>query len=142
MRKKVTKTIIATLVTMLLACIALAATQLWFHQQLSVPEGSIKLYQENQVTEIASGSDQKAIWTWYSATRSFNATIWVYNDGASTVNVEITYSGLAAGWTFKSTGDTSKIEAGAWRQVSLSVSNQNAMAGDVTGDFTITTSIV
>lgn len=138
------KLTVVFLVYVLFVGIAYAANSVWFKQTLVVPNGDIVLYTNSEKTTlIEDASDQflSGLWHWNDATHSFNATIYVYNNGTSTVDINVT-SSIASPWTFefKVVGGASGLAPGDGRDIKLAVVNQDAIADDTTGSFRVTVS--
>ncbi|MCJ7424705.1 hypothetical protein MUP01_10635 [Candidatus Bathyarchaeota archaeon] len=119
-----------------------ALTTLSWTQNPQVPTGSFVAYRSDGITEITQGSNQTSIWAWNGATFSFNTTIIIKNNGNSSINVAVDYSGLDAFWTPNGFGTQTSIAIGETRQVKLGISNTSAQSEDFVGLFTVSMTIV
>jgi hypothetical protein len=117
-----------------------ALTTLSWTQNPQVPTGSF--IAKYGTTVITQDSNQTDIWTWNGATSSFNTTITIQNDGTSTINVKLDYSGLNPLWTPNGFGTQASIPIGGTRLANLSIVKPSALSGEYVGQFTITMTIV
>ena len=117
------------------------AQSIWFSSDLTVPTGSVKLYESDGITEIFSGTPRSYIWSWNDATKSFTATIQVENIGSATCSVAIT-STISSPWIFTYTGIPTGLIVSEKRSFGISIANPSAMASDKTGSFQIQVDVV
>lgn len=131
--------IVAFLGLLVVVGAALAATQLSFHQNLTVPtQQGIETYRSDGTTLILEGSDQAGMWTWDSANTRFSAVIDVKNVGNVNCNIAITPTNLGSAWTFSTAGNLNNLAPQEMRAITLYVTNPLATGGTMTGDFTLT----
>lgn len=118
---------------------AIGATQLSFHQSLTVPtQQGIEAYLSDGTTLILEGSDQTGMWTWDGSNTRFSAVINVKNVGNVNCNVAITPTNLGSAWTFSTAGNLNNLAPQEMRAITLYATNPAATGGASTGDFTLT----
>lgn len=141
--------ILAFLAFLILAAIAYAATNFWsFNQNLSVPSGSVILYSDSAgTTPIGYGSNQSltGLWRWNGG-NGWNATVFVKNNGTSSINFAVSISGYAASWHagYAVVGGQSGLLIGEIRTINCWIyygSSPPPVSGTSTGSFTITVSV-
>jgi hypothetical protein len=122
------------------------ATTLWsFNQNLSVPIGSLALYSDSGgTTQIGDGSNQSLTGLWHWNGNGWNATVYVKNNGTSSINFAVNISGYTVGWHagYAAVGGQSGLFIGEIRAINLWIySSPPPVSGQPTGSFTVTVSV-